>query len=122
MFLFKSGVAWQADSFHTVQEWWRNCIKTVRCCDEKDFAQIDRNVDIMICEGVILFWVKNFKHSSRRITMKVRSAIEQVSYTEFRKITSITDPTLSISSRRNTGFATPTFLRPFTIRPGIAAT
>jgi hypothetical protein len=34
----------------------------------------------------------------------------------------ITHPTLSISSSKKTGLATPTFLRPWTIRPGIAAT
>ncbi|KAH0358046.1 putative ATP-dependent protease La, partial [Aureobasidium melanogenum] len=43
------------------QRCW-NGIKRVGCGDEQDFAEVDRNVDIVVSEGVVLLRVQNFEH------------------------------------------------------------
>lgn len=69
--LLKSGIARQDDGLHPIQQWWRNRIKAVCSRDEKNLAQVDRNIDVMICECVILFGIKDLKHSSRGIAVEV---------------------------------------------------
>lgn len=61
--LLKRSVAWQVDGFHTVEERCGDCIETICCCDEEDFAQVNRDIYIVVSEGMILFRVQNFKHS-----------------------------------------------------------
>ena len=92
------------DHFHAIKEGSRYCVKGIGRGDEKYLAEVNGDVDVVVVETVILFRVKHFSIAADGSPWKLFELI------------------LSISSRRKTGFATPTFFRPLTMRPGIAAT
>ena len=86
MSLFQGRVAWQVDGLHTIKQGRGNCIQAIRCGDEKNLAQVNWNVDVVISKCVILFRIKDLKHSSRRITMEVRRATQHIRNVKFLKM------------------------------------
>ena len=63
---------------HTIQKWLRNGIERIGCCDENDATQIDRHVQVVVLEGVILLRVKHLEHGSGWIAMDAHTTTKFV--------------------------------------------
>ena len=50
-------------NLHTVQQRAGDCLECVRCCDEHNFREIQRNFQIVVPELSILFTVQHLQQS-----------------------------------------------------------
>src|SRR5690606_20085441 len=65
------GITGQTDHFHTVQQRSRN-VHGVRGRHEHHVAQVVVHFQIVIAERHVLFWIKHFQQSGRRVATHVR--------------------------------------------------
>ena len=67
--LFLTGIAWQGNDLHPVEQRPGNGIQGIRRGDEKNLAQVKRDFQIMIVKRHVLLAIQHFKHSGRRIAL-----------------------------------------------------
>ena len=65
------GVAGELEHFHAIAQRRRNRVEHVRRRDEQHFAQVERHVEIVIAERVVLFRIEHFEQRRRRIAAEV---------------------------------------------------
>ena len=95
------GVAAERDELHAVEQRRMDRPELVRGRDEQHLREIDRDLEIVIAEGVVLRRIEHLEQRRRGIPLDARPTI------------------LSISSSMKTGFAEPAVLSAWTSRPGI---
>src|SRR5438093_2633554 len=64
-------VALQLDGFHAVAQWFGDRVEHICGCDEEDFRQIERHIQIVIPESRILLWIERFQQRRRGVTAKI---------------------------------------------------
>ena len=64
------GVAGEVHDFHAIEQRTGNVLYEVRGRDEQHFAQIERNTEVVIGEGVVLRRVEDLQQRARRITLE----------------------------------------------------
>src|SRR4029079_10299808 len=64
-------VSRELEHFHAVAERRRNRIEYVRGRQKQHFRQVERNIEVMIAEGIVLLRVENFEQRGCRITSEV---------------------------------------------------
>ena len=64
----------QVYDFHTVAQGRMYGLKVIRRGDEHHFREVKIQLDEVIVEGVILFWVKDFEQCSLRVAVDVVAA------------------------------------------------
>ena len=69
--LFQFGIAGKADHFHAILQRRRNGVQHVGRGDEEHLAQIVFDVEIVIHEHVILFWIEHFEQGRGRVATEV---------------------------------------------------
>ena len=94
------GVAAERDELHAVEQRRVDRAELVRGRDEEHARQVERNLEVVIAERVVLRRVEHFEERRRRIAL---------------------EPTeiLSISSSMSTGLVEPAYFSACTRRPGI---
>jgi len=75
--LFRFGVAWQLDDFHSVAQRRRDGLGVIRRADKHDAGQIERLVEVMVREAEILFGIKNLQQGTGGITSKIAADLVQ---------------------------------------------
>ena len=73
-------IARQFDNLHTVAQRLRDGIHPVRRGDEQNLRQVERNVEVVIAERVVLFRVEHFHQRRRRVAAEI--AAELVDFVE----------------------------------------
>ena len=73
--LFFLGVPGQLQHFHAVAECGRNRIEHVRRGDEQHFGQIERDIEIVIAERVVLLRIEHLEQRRRGIAAEIRSEL-----------------------------------------------
>ena len=73
--LFFLGVPGQLQHFHAVAECRRNRIEHVRRGDEQHFGQIERDIEIVIAERVVLLRIEHLEQRRRGIAAEIRSEL-----------------------------------------------
>ena len=68
--LFALRVARELDDFHAVEERTGNVLDEVRGRDEQHFAQVERNAEVVIGEGVVLRRIEHLEQRARRIALE----------------------------------------------------
>ena len=101
--LLALGVAREVDHLHPVEQRGRDVLEEVGRGDEQDLAQVERHVQVMVRERVVLGRVEHLQQGAGGVAL-------------------IATPSLSTSSSRKTGFLVPACLSPWMIRPGMAPT
>ena len=94
-------VAGQLDDLHAVEQRRMNGAQLVRRGDEQHPRQIDRDLEVVVAERVVLRRVQHLEQRRGRVALVSPPVI------------------LSISSSMNTGFIEPACFSAWTIRPGI---
>ena len=94
------GVARQFQHFHPVAQRRRNRIEHVGRGQEQHLGEIEGNIEIMIDEGVVLLGVEYLEQRRGRVAAEIGV------------------PSLSTSSRMNSGLLEPALRSPWMMRPG----
>src|SRR6266699_1937471 len=63
------------DYFHAVAQRWWNRAQLIRGADKESLRQVERQIEIVIRERVVLFGIENFEQRSRRIAAIVRAEL-----------------------------------------------
>ena len=69
--LFFLGIAGNLNNLHAVAQGGQNGVDQVGGRDKHHFRQVERNAQVMIGKGVVLFWVEHLKQGGRRIAPEV---------------------------------------------------
>src|SRR5262249_52652205 len=64
-------VTGQAQELHTVQQRLWNGVEGISGSDEKNFGEIEGQIEIVVAETAVLFRVKNLEQRCRRIAAKI---------------------------------------------------
>jgi len=73
--LLLSGIAGKLNYLHSVKKSRRNRAAVIRGRDKNNLAEINRELNIVISEGIVLFRIKGFKQSSCRVTLIITSQL-----------------------------------------------
>src|SRR5262249_13066986 len=68
-------VAGELDHLHAISERWRNRIENVRGGDEHDALEVERHVEIVVLEGVVLLGVEHLEQRGGRIAPEVHAEL-----------------------------------------------
>ena len=69
LYLLLGDVSAHLYQLHTVEQWTRNGSEVVGCGDEEHLGEVEVHVQIVVVEGVVLFWVEHLKQSRRRVAV-----------------------------------------------------
>ena len=75
MRLLVLGVARQVDDLHAVAQRLRNGIEHVRSADKEHLGQIERNIQVVVPERVVLLRIQRFQQRRRRVAAEVASQL-----------------------------------------------
>src|SRR6266576_915715 len=67
------GVARQRDDVHAVEQRRRDRVERVRRADEERLREVERQVEIVVAEVLVLLRIEDLEHRARRITTVVRA-------------------------------------------------
>ena len=67
------GVARDVDDLHPVQQRAGDAIEVVRGADEHDRREVERQVEVVIAERLVLLGVEHLEHRARRVAAEVRA-------------------------------------------------
>ncbi len=73
--LFFAGIAGELDDFHAVAQRLRYGVHPVGRGDKKHLREIERHIQVVIAERVVLFWVENFHQRRRRVAAEIASEL-----------------------------------------------
>ena len=67
------GVTGKLDDLHPIRQGRRHRVQQIRGANKQDIGKIERQIQVMIAEGMILFRVQDLEQRRRRIAAKVRA-------------------------------------------------
>lgn len=57
--------------FAAIQEWRGNRIQRVGCTNKQYLTEVDRNIQVVVAERIVLFGIQNFQQRGGWISVKV---------------------------------------------------
>ena len=69
------GIALQIDDLHTIEQRCRHRVEHVRRADEQHLRQIERLIEVVVAERVVLLRIKHFKQRRRRIATEIAAQL-----------------------------------------------
>ena len=70
--LLQHRVARQMQHLQAVQQGCADSGEAVRSCDEHGLGQVKGQIQVVVSERAVLFWVQHFQQRSRRVSPVVR--------------------------------------------------